>query len=59
MSAQTISQPANIPLVACPACEKKPLMVIKSVTPHARSREADVEFVCASCGVTRTEVTAL
>lgn len=59
MPAQTYPETSSIPLIACTACEKKPLMVIKSVSPKGRTRDADVTFVCTTCGATRTEPTSL
>lgn len=56
MSVQQLSQPsAEMPLVSCPICEKKPLMVIRSVTPRGRTRTSAVQFVCAGCGSTHEE----
>jgi uncharacterized protein YbaR (Trm112 family) len=59
MPAQTLPETTHIPLVSCPSCAKKPLMVIKSVNPRGRGRDANVEFICAACGLTHTEPTTL
>jgi hypothetical protein len=41
----------DIPIVVCPACEKRRPMTIKSITPHMRQRNgAEVEYSCAECG---------
>ena len=49
--ARTPPPQLDIPLVTCPACEKRRPMTIKRVVPHLRaSHGANVEFGCASCG---------
>jgi hypothetical protein len=46
------STPAfDIPILLCPACEKRRPMTIKSVAQHLRARDgAEIEYRCATCG---------
>lgn len=44
----------DIPIVVCPACEKRCPMTIKSISPRMRMRDgAVVEYFCATCGVSQ------
>jgi hypothetical protein len=41
----------DIPIVLCPACEKRRPMTIRRITPHMRARDgSEVEYGCATCG---------
>lgn len=42
----------DVPIVLCPACEKRRPMTIRRINPHLRGRDgSDVEYGCATCGV--------